>query len=104
MQEDDAEHEESNHHGEGAGVVGVRRGDEPFVLRVLEGPHRHLAWGESRPVSPAPGHPSLRSDSSPPPYLGRGVEVGVTQPVVIHFELEHTVDVRQLEPHAVFAA
>lgn len=42
MQEDDAEHEESNHHGEGAGVVGVRRGDETFVLGVLEGTDGHL--------------------------------------------------------------
>lgn len=35
--------------------------------------------------------------------LGRGVEVGITQAVIIHFELEHSVDIRQLELHAVLA-
>lgn len=42
MQEDNAEHEEAHHHGEGSSVVWVRRGDETFVLRVLEGTHGHL--------------------------------------------------------------
>lgn len=35
--------------------------------------------------------------------LGRGVEVGITQAVIIHFELEHSIDIRQLELHAVLA-
>lgn len=30
--------------------------------------------------------------------------MGVTQAVIIHLELKHPVDIRQLEPHAVFAA
>ena len=39
VQEDEAEDEEAGHHGEGAGVVGVGRGDEALVLRVLQRPH-----------------------------------------------------------------
>lgn len=42
VQEDDAEHEEANHHGEGTGIVRVRRRDETFVLCVLERTDRHL--------------------------------------------------------------
>lgn len=30
--------------------------------------------------------------------------MGVTQAVIIHFELKHAIDIRQLEAHAVFAA
>lgn len=45
VQEDDAKEEEPSHHGEGAGVVGIGRGDEALILRVLEWPHRHLGGG-----------------------------------------------------------
>lgn len=106
MQEDNAEHEEADHHGEGAGVVGICRGDEPLVLRVLEGTHGHLAGDRAALAVQQPGAafpPGTGWDSLPHAYLCGGVEVGVSQPVVIHFELEHAVDIRQLELHAVFA-
>lgn len=37
-------------------------------------------------------------------HLGGGVQVGVSQPVVIHFELKDSVDVGQLELDAVFTS
>lgn len=58
VQEDDAEDEEPEHHGEGAGVVRVGRGDEALVLRVLQRPHRHL--------------PTNGSSAGPWPRGGRG--------------------------------
>lgn len=42
MQEQETEHEDAGHHRQGAGVVRVRADDEPFVLRVLQRPHRNL--------------------------------------------------------------
>lgn len=57
VQEDDAEHEESNHHGEGTGVVGVRRGDETFVLGVLERTDGHLGGDRASLSVWQPSHP-----------------------------------------------
>lgn len=42
VQEDNAEHEEAHHHGEGPSIVRVCRGDEAFILCVLQGTHRNL--------------------------------------------------------------
>lgn len=42
VEENEAEEEHPDHHGEGAGVVGIGRRDEPLVLGVLQWPHRHL--------------------------------------------------------------
>lgn len=61
VQEDDAEDEEPQHHGEGAGVVGVGRGDEALILCVLEWPHGYLQDRRSNtwPLqSPGRGHAS----------------------------------------------
>lgn len=105
VQEDNAEHEEADHHGEGASIVGICRGDEPLVLCVLEGTHRHLA-GERAALAvqqPEVAFPERGWDSLAHAYLCGGVEMGVSQTVVIHFELEHAVDIRQLELHTVFA-
>jgi len=70
MQEDEAEDEDSEHHGEGTGVVGEGGRDETLKLGVLEGAHRHLCCAE---------------------------EMGVPDAIVVHLELEDTVDVWQLE-------
>ena len=42
MQEDEADEHDAKHHGEGAHVVRVGRGDIPLVLGVFQWPHRHL--------------------------------------------------------------
>jgi len=42
VQEDDAEEEETAHHGEDAGVVRVGGWNEALVLRVLQRTHGHL--------------------------------------------------------------
>lgn len=42
MEEDEGEEEHPGHHGEGAGVVRVGTFNEPLVLQVGEGTHRHL--------------------------------------------------------------
>lgn len=42
VQEDEGEEEHPRHHGEGTGVVGVGTLNEPLILQVGEGTHRHL--------------------------------------------------------------
>lgn len=42
VQEDEGEEEHPRHHGEGAGIVRVGTLDEPLILQVGEGTHRHL--------------------------------------------------------------
>lgn len=42
VQEHQTEDEQSYHHRKGTSVVWVSRQNEPFILRVLSGTHRHL--------------------------------------------------------------
>lgn len=50
VQEDHREQEKANHHGEGAGIVGVGSRDETFVLSVLKRTHRYLEQRETASV------------------------------------------------------
>ena len=45
MEEDQGEDEDSSHHAEGGGVVGVSLPDEPLVLVVTKRDHRDLKVG-----------------------------------------------------------
>ena len=76
VQEDDAEDEEPEHHGEGAGVVGVGRGDEALVLCVLQRPHGHLRRAAVLGPGRAEGGPG-RAGRERPAYLRGGVQVCV---------------------------
>ena len=46
MEEDQGEDEDSSHHAEGGGVVGVSLPNEPLVLVVAERDHRDLKVGD----------------------------------------------------------
>ena len=46
MEEDQGEDEDSSHHAEGRGVVGVSLPNEPLVLVVAERDHRDLKVGD----------------------------------------------------------
>ena len=46
MEEDQGEDEDSGHHAEGRGVVGVGLPNEPLVLVVAQRDHRDLEIGE----------------------------------------------------------
>ena len=81
VQEDNAEDEEPEHHGEGAGVVGVGRGDEALVLRVLQWPHGHLRRQQCRALATrgrGAGAESAQSGGRQEgAYLSGGVQVRV---------------------------
>lgn len=70
VEEDEREKEYSDHHGEGARIVGVGGWKETFILSVFEGTNNNLL---------------------------DIVEMGVTNSSVINQELEDTVDIREFE-------
>ena len=47
MEEDQGEDEDSSHHAERGGVVGVSLTNEPLILVVAERDHRDLKVGDS---------------------------------------------------------
>ena len=67
MKEHQSEEKQPNQHRERTHVVRIGRIYEPFVLRVLEWTYRHLGGAE---------------------------EVCVADSIVVHLELEHTINVR----------
>lgn len=77
VQENEREDEQAEHHGEGAGVVGISAGDEPLVLRVREWPDGHL---------------------------GGAVEMRHADPVVVDLELVNAVHVGNLELRLILPA
>lgn len=76
IKEQQSQAKEPSHHGEGASIVWEGCRDEPFILVVLEGPHR-----------------SLLADK----------EMRVPRPLVVHHKLEDTIHIRDCQAGREFA-
>ena len=90
MEEDQGEDEDSSHHAEGGGVVGVSLPNEPLVLVVAERDHRDLKVGDLSKIN-SPHIVPVCCD------LISSRETGESNSIVVHLELVHSICVRDLD-------